>query len=290
MKNNKYYVAALCGAVAIAGVVSIARAKSNPTPEVTSNNLETTISTNENGLVTKTWTEFSATTNGNMISESRRQTTTTTDSKGNILSTATSEMSQSYSREGNVASFTSPDESRQAADSGEEKNVNKAISFMGLELGKEYKADKFEQDAENAPLLRAEFKPAKPLDGFDDYYVYVTPKSRKIAKIYACAKNEIDPGSNWRGNYLMRALEKRYGAVGRLCSLWKPCFIFDVGGDSHVTACLACASIDYGTVIVAWDGDMVRFSEREYRELRIEERKKAEKERTDKLNKAVDAF
>lgn len=290
MKNKKYYIAALCGVLAVAGVFSIARAKNNSTSDVTANNLETTISTNENGLVTKTWTEFSASTNGNMISESRRQTTTLTDPKGNILSTTTSEMSQCYSRDGNVTSLTSPNECNRAGDSDDDIAEEKPLSFMGLELGKVYEADNLEQDVDNAPLLRTKFKPAKPLEGFDDYYVYVTPKSHKIAKIYACAKNEIDPGSNWRGNYLMRALEKRYGAIGRLCSLWKPYFVFDLGGDSHITACLACATVDYGTIIVAWNGDIVRLAEQEYRELRIEERKKAEKERIDKLNKAIDAF
>ena len=60
-------------------------------------------------------------------------------------------------------------------------------------------------------------------------------------------------GSSWRRHYLIEALEKRYSTWARPRSWCRPVYSFDIGGGRYVTACLAGASRDYETVLVAWD-------------------------------------
>ena len=56
---------------------------------------ETSVTTNDNGSVSRTFVESSVTTNGNLVTERRRETRTNMDAAGNILETSTSEYAQS---------------------------------------------------------------------------------------------------------------------------------------------------------------------------------------------------
>ena len=161
---------------------------------------------------------------------------------------------------------------------------------MGLKFGAVHDVTNTVTDADEPTLLRAKFKPAKPLAGFDDYYVYVTPKTHKVVKVCACAKEAVEPGSNWRRHYLIEALEKRYQTWARLCSWFRPCYAFDVAPDRYVTVCLYGSSDDYETVISAWDNSVVRLAADEYEEMRKEARKNAAEKRKQKVSDAADAF
>ena len=119
---------------------------------------------------------------------------------------------------------------------------------------------------------------------------FVTPKTHKVAKIYACAKEAIDPGARWRRHYLIEALEKRYGTWARLCSWRRPCYSFEIGPYRHVTACLAGSSQSYETVIAAWDDAVGSQAVQEKEELREAARKTAAEKRGQRVSAAADAF
>ena len=155
---------------------------------------------------TRTQVETSVTTNGNMVTERRRETTTTTDADGNVVATCTSESLQSYPV-GDTATAGVV-----AAPGVKAEPVDTDV-FLGLKFGDVFKVAKKDivQDRDEPSLVRAKFKPAKPLAGFDDYFVYLTPKTHKVAMVCACAKKAIEPtDGNWRRHYLVEALEKRY--------------------------------------------------------------------------------
>ena len=294
---------------------------------------ETGIVTNDNGSVSRTYVESSVTTNGNMVTEHRRETRTTLDTEGNMLATTTSEYAQSYpvgdvwvkGEKGNSQN----DENNQMKE-GEAKINND--SFMGLKFGEVFgglrgaepanqdrvrgtepanqdraepanqdmaepanqgEADKnvaFVVDSEEPTLLRAKFTPKKPLAGFDDYYVFVTPTTHKVAKVYACAKNVIDPGARWRRHYLIEALEKRYQTWARLCSFSRPCYAFDLGDSRYVTACLAGASRGYETILTGWDENVLAEAAEETAAIREAARKTAAEKRANRVNEAAEAF
>ena len=247
---------------------------------------EATIVTNENGSVSRTFVESSITTNGSMVTEHRRETRTNMDVNGNILETTTSEYAQSYNV-GDPGFTPLTAHGGSAADAA--KPVN-ADSFLGLKFGEKFAATNAVQDADEPELLRATFTPKKPLSGFDDYYVYLTPKTHKVVKVIACAKEAIDPGMRWRRHYLIEALEKRYRTIARLCSFRRPCYAFDVGPDRYVTACLSDASDTYETAIAAWDEAVGRRAVEEYAAIKEEARKKAAEQRKGRISEAADAF
>ena len=58
----------------------------------------------------------------------------------------------------------------------------------------------------------------------------------------------------------------------------------------RVTVCLAGASDDYEAVISAWDADVTRLADEERAEIAEEARKAAEKNRTKRMQDALDAF
>ena len=58
-------------------------------------------------------------------------------------------------------------------------------------------------------LLMFKFTPEKKLAGFDDYYAFVTPKTRKLVKVCACAKNPVESNPSGRRHYLVEALENK---------------------------------------------------------------------------------
>ena len=83
-------------AVAVALLTGCGPANAGETGDVTSKTSATQLTTNENGSVSRTFTESSITTNGNLVTEHRRETRTNMDAQGNILETSTSEYAQSY--------------------------------------------------------------------------------------------------------------------------------------------------------------------------------------------------
>ena len=285
MKNKKLTVA-VAGAVLAAAVVCAQAVADKPkTKDMTSKTAETSVTTNDNGSVSRLFTESTVTTNGNMVTERRRETRTNMDMDGNVLETSTSEYAQSYP----VGDVGVVPLSAQKTDDGQ-KTMGNADSFLGLKFGDTFSSTNFVEDADEPDFLRAKFSPKKPLDGFDDYYVYVTPKTHKVARVYAGAKEAVDAGASWRRHYLIEALEKRYGTWARLCSWWKPWYQFEIGPYRHVRACLTDASQSYDTIVVAWDDAVGSQAVQEKEELREAARKTAAEKRGQRVNAAADAF
>ena len=288
MKDKKKVAGVVAATVAVAAFIGFAAATAEK-KDVSQKSSEATVVTNENGSVSRTFTECTITTNGSMVTEHRRETRTTLDTQGNMLESSTSEYAQSYSV-GDVGMAPLSASINAKVDDGREAPAANADSFMGLKFGEVYKGTNFVNDADEPTLLRASFSPKKKLAGFDDYYVYVTPKTHKVVKVYACAKDAVEPGARWRRHYLIEALEKRYQTWARLCSYRRPCYAFDIGSGRYVTACLAGASRDYETVVAAWDDAMLTAAADETEDIRNEARKAAAAKRSLRVSDAADAF
>lgn len=298
MKEHKIQMAVVAGAVMVAVAAVMANsANADAKGDSQSKTSQSSVVTNDNGSVSRTFTESTVTTNGNMVTERRRETRTTLDPDGNMLATATSEYAQSYAV-GGLATVTSSDSrsltnANADADQNSEQPVAVADSFLGLKFGEQFtpaEGEEFVNDDDEPTLLRAKFAPKKTLAGFDDYYVYVTPTSHKVVKVYACARQAIDNGAGWRRNYLIEALEKRYHTWARPCDFWRPYYRFDIGSGRYVTVCLAGASRAYSTVVVAWDNEMLTVAADEKEELRRQARKAAFDRRNEQIQNAADAF
>ena len=277
---------AVCSLVALTAI-AFAAATNAGKKDVSQKSSEASVVTNDNGTVSRTFTECTVSTNGSLVSEHRRETRTTLDADGNMLESSTSEYTQSYTV-GDMG-LTAPKPSINAKVEKVAPIAN-ADSFMGLKFGEEFKGTNFVADADEPTLLRATFTPKKPLGGFDDYYVYVTPKTHKVVKVYACAKEAIDPGTSWRRHYLIEALEKRYQTWARPRSWCRPVYSFDIGSGRFVTACLAGSSRDYETVLVAWDDALLTTAADETEAIRAEARKNAAEKRARRVSDAADAF
>ena len=287
MKESKMKIVMASAAVfAVTALLGYAASTGAGKKDSSQKSSESTVSTNENGSVSRTFTEMTVSTNGNMVTEHRRETRTTLDADGNMLATTTSEYAQSYPV--GSESFTTP--VRGDADG----TVDRASSdsFMGLKFGEAFGdgETKFMNDSDEPTLLRAAFTPKKALAGFDDYYVYVTPKTKKVVKVYACAKEAVDPGTSWRRHYLIEALEKKYQTWARPRSWCRPVYTFDIGSGRYVTACLAGSSRDYETVLVGWDDALLTTAADETEEIRQEARKQALEKRRSRVSDAADAF
>ena len=166
-----------------------------------------------------------------------------------------------------------------------------ADSFLGLKFGEVPAGAEEAKDVPGEPALKmVKFEPAKKLAGFDDYYAFVTPKSHKLVKVCACAKNEVESNVFGRRHYLVEALEKRYGTTARLASWIRPLYVLDIAPRRGVSICLSDAANDYETVITAWDDDAARTAASELRELRDESYRKAIEERNSSVNSAAEAF
>ena len=287
MNDRKRTSVTVAGALIVVAAIGFAAASCDEKRDVSQKSSEASVVTNDNGSVSRTFTECTITTNGSMVTEHRRETRTTLDTEGNMLESSTSEYAQSYS----VGDFgmTTLKPSITAKVDKEAPAAN-TESFLGLKFGEEFKGTNFVNDADEPTLRRATFTPKKKLAGFDDYYVYVTPKTHKVVKVYACAKTAIEPGARWRRHYLIEALEKRYQTWARLCSYRRPCYAFDIGSGRYVTACLAGASRDYETVLVAWDDALLTVAADETEAIRAEVRKAAAQKRSVRVNDAADAF
>ncbi len=277
-------VASVAAAITLIG---FAAASCDEKKDVSQKSSEASIVTNDNGSVARTYVEATVTTNGNMVTERRRETRTTLDADGNMLESSTSEYAQSYPvGEEGMASFSTRVEQKE----DEKPDAKVEEGFLGLKFGEEFKGTNLVSDIEEPTLLRATFTPAKKLAGFDDYYVYVTPKTHKVVKVYACAKEAVDPGTNWRRHYLIEALEKRYNTWARPRSWCRPIYTFAIGSGRFVTACLADASRDYETVLVAWDDALLTTAADETEEIRREARKSAAEKRKAQVDDAASAF
>ena len=288
MTDGRILAAAAVAAAALA--VMSACGGADDKANVSAKSSEATVTTNDNGSVSRTFVECNVTTNGNMVTERRRETRTTLDTAGNMLATSTSEYAQSYPV-GDVgfvpcAACTGGT----CADGADEADAPANDSFLGLTFGATFEGSDFVSDAEEPTLLRAAFQPKKTLAGFDDYYVYVTPKTHKVAKVYACARTAVEPGARWRRHYLIEALEKRYQTWARLCSYSRPRYAFDLGGGRCVVACLANASRDYETVVAAWDDAVLQAAAEETEAIRAEARKAAAEKRNRRVTEAAEAF
>ena len=287
INKNHLTVATLVAGLAL--LVGCRPANAADGKDQTSSSSEASISTNDNGTVSRTFVESSVTTNGNMVTERRRETRTSTDAEGNLLATSTSEYAQSYSLGETLAEPAPAAPEKPACDKA--ALAPAADSFLGVKFGEEVPGvTNFVRDAAEPTLLRATFTPAKGLAGFDDYYVYVTPKTHKVVKVYACAKEAVEPGTSWRRHYLIEALEKRYQTWARPRSPFRPIYSFDIGGGRYITTVLAGATRDYETIIVAWDDALLTTAADETEEIRAEARKAAAEKRNLRVSDAADAF
>jgi hypothetical protein len=286
-KDNNATITVVSLAVALA-LIGFAASSGEAKIDVSQKSSEASVVTNDNGSVARTYTESTVTTNGNMVTERRRETRTTLDADGNMLESSTSEYAQSYPvGEEGMSSFTS---SLSKPEGGNVEDAKVEEGFLGLKFGEPFESTNFVADVDEPTLLRAVFAPKKKLAGFDDYYVYVTPTTHKIAKVYACAKNAVEPGTSWRRHYLIEALEKRYGTWARPRSWCRPIYTFDIGSGRFVTACLAGASRDYETVLVGWDDAMLTVAADETEAIRAEKRKSAVEKRKARVDDAASAF
>jgi len=287
-KENRKFSLTAGALLALTAAIGFAAASSDGRKDVTSKNSEASIVTNDNGSVARSFTECTVTTNGNMVTEHRRETRTTLDTEGNLLETSTSEYAQSYPVGDSQPLVRSIADAGKKIDGADAQPVED--SFLGLKFGGVFEGTNLVQDADEPTLLRATFTPKKALAGFDDYYVYVTPTTHKVVKVYACAKKAIEPGARWRRHYLIEALEKRYHTWARLCSYRRPCYAFDIGGGRYVTACLAGASRDYETILAAWDDGLLTTAADETEAIREAARKAAAEKRQIRVKDAADAF
>ena len=287
MKNGKRITGTMAGTLIAVAAIGFAASSCNEKRDVSQKSSESSVVTNDNGSVSRTFTECTVTTNGNMVTERRRETRTTLDTDGNMLESSTSEYAQSYSVGDFGAASLKPSVNAKAE---KEAPVANTDSFLGLKFGEEFKGTNFVSDAEEPTLLRATFSPKKALAGFDDYYVYVTPKTHKVVKVYACAKNAVEPGARWRRHYLIEALEKRYQTWARPRSSFRPIYSFYIGNGRYITTCLSGASSNYETVIVAWDDALLTTAADEVEAIRAEARKTAAEKRSLRVNDAADAF
>ncbi len=280
-------VAVICTVGAAVALAALVAGGSEAARDQSSKTSESTVVTNDNGSVTRSFTECNVSTNGNMVTERRRETRTTLDTAGNVLESSTSEYATSYT------AYDGPADLQSATAPAEEKKEKPAAevdSFLGLKFGDQFDGTEFANDAEAPTLLRARFTPKKELAGFDDYFVYVTPKTHKIAKVCACAKNAIEPSARWRRHYLVEALEKRYQTWARPRSPFRPLWDFEIGPGRYVTACLSGASADYETMLIGWDYGVLTVAADEAEAIRQEELKAAKEKRQRRVSDAADAF
>lgn len=244
------------------------------------------VTTNDNGMIVRTVTETTVTTNGNMVTERKRETRTETDRDGGVLQTATSEYAQSY-----TLGFAPSKPSRAADRKGKDSDTvaMPERSFLSVKFGSVMKYDEKDAVTEDG-LTRIPLKPAKGLEGFDDYYVYLTPKTHRVAKVAACAKKAVPNWASGGRHWLLEALEKKYGTWARLCSWCLPYYVIDADDGLYVSVLLAGAGRDYQTVLAAWDEDLTAEGASEAEELRRDARRKALEGRSKKIDAAVDVF
>ncbi len=130
-RTTAFAAAAAAAAAAGAAAFALGTADAADGRDVSSRTEESSVTTNDNGVVSRAYTECSVTTNGNMVTERRRETRTNMDQDGNVFETSTSEFAQSYSvGDSGAAAFA-------AASAGAESGPapRDSSSFLGLAFG-----------------------------------------------------------------------------------------------------------------------------------------------------------
>ena len=196
MKNRKRFTGTMAGALIAVTAIGFAAASCDEKKDISQRSSEASIVTNDNGSVSRTFTECTVTTNGNMVTEHRRETRTTLDTDGNMLESSTSEYAQSYSVGDFGAASLKPFIGAKVEKEAPAANTD---SFLGLRFGEEFKGTNFVNDAEEPTLLRATFSPKKALAGFDDYLPFGVECAAVIAWLYGAFGLRTDEPS---GNLL----------------------------------------------------------------------------------------
>jgi hypothetical protein len=268
---------------AMAGLTSCGDLQAEKSQNVPSTiNEKETVVTNANGTITRT----------------KRSEREIKDADGNVVGHETSVYSETLPADApasqeKVGLKVSKDKTAGPENLASEKAAEKSAndSFLGLKFGEvPAGAEKAEDVPGETALKMIRFTPEKKLKGFDEYYAFVSPKTRKLVKVCACAREEISPDSFGRRHYLVEALESRYGVPARLASWIRPLYVLDIAPNRGVSVCLSDASSDYETVITAWDDDAARLAASELREMRDEAFRKAVEARADAVKEAAGAF
>ena len=143
MKDGKKLTGTVAGVLAVTALIGFAAASCDEKKDVSQKSSEASVVTNENGSVSRAFTEMTVTTNGNMVTEHRRETRTTLDADGNMLATTTSEYAQSYPvGDTGMKSLASP--IRATVDAPEKAEEG----FMGLKVGETFAGTNFVADAD----------------------------------------------------------------------------------------------------------------------------------------------
>lgn len=269
----KYGMIAAMAGLAGCGELQASDAQNVP---ATINEKETVV-TNANGTITRT----------------KRSEREIKDANGNVIGHETSVYSETIPKDEAYSQKKSEVKDTKDKTAGPENQASKVAnnSFLGLKFGEiPQGADKAEDVPGESALKMIRFVPEKKLKGFDEYYAFVSPKTHKLVKICACAREEIQSDSVGRRHYLVEALENRYGVPARLASWIRPLYVLDIAPNRGVSICLSDASNDYETVITAWDDDAARLAASELREMRDEAFRKAVEERANAVKEAAGAF
>ena len=195
MNNDtmKYAMAAMAG---LAGCGELNAEHSGETPNAVT--VKETVVTNTDGTVTRT----------------KRSERDIKDEAGNVIGRETSVYTETV-----AAAALAPHgkdevkdpENKTAGPEPEAKSeaVKPATdSFLGLKFGETPSgADKAEPVPGERALRMMKFTPARPLKGFDEYYAFVSPKTRKLVKVCACAKTRSPPIHSVGGITLWRRLK-----------------------------------------------------------------------------------
>jgi hypothetical protein len=243
-------------------------------------NVKETVVTNADGTVTRT----------------KKEEREIKDANGNVIGHETSVYSETVSAD--QAYKEKPDVKGDADKASEPKVEEKSDvktegsdTFLGLKFGEVPEGAQQSVDVPGEGALKMfKFSPARKLKGFDEYFAFVSPKTHKLVKVCACAKNAIDSDSFGRRHYLVEALESRYKVPARLSSWIRPFYVLDIAPGRGVSICLEDASDDYETVITAWDEDAARLAASELRELRDEAYRKVVEEHSNAIKEAAGAF
>ncbi len=236
--------------------------------------------TNVSGSITKTFAEKTVSTNGNFVTIQHRETVIESDDKGNILESSMNEYVETHSiADDAVDSFPS----RSANVSTDQA----PISFMGLTLGDEYNPKETFTDEKVPEYLCARFTPKVALDGFSDYFVYLTPKSGRIARIVAVS-NMLLPFESDGSHYLIDAISEKYGVrpIQRAFGV----YAFHIGENELIGLSMGRGGMHSKTRIEARDFRIIGLAMDEYGEIRKASLSNEEEIRKSKIKSAIEAF
>lgn len=315
MKTSAKAAVAAVGALA-ACIASVAQDRSE------AKTTETSVVTNANGLVTRTFTERNVVTNGTMRTGRVRVTTTTMDPDGNVVGTSTSEVSHSIAdlaqpwlEDGGIQIEEFFDDADAFMTGGMARGLGmrpgcrakcaeepkppakEDFSFLGVKFGEAVPepADAADgQSGECAPnpgepgfCLSQAFAPQKGLKGFSQYRMLLAPKSRRVVGVVARA--ETGRGGRWREfEYLADALRLRYGKIPKYSGLSPFEYRYDLDDGRFVILNLRAPR--GGVTVSAYDGRLCEQAKSEMRELESERvRRKAEEHRR-RIEEAAGAF